>query len=193
MGCFPKTLYYYTSFDTFVKIVESKRLRLSDLTKSNDSAEIIGLKERCKGSIIQGYPIDKFLWLGICFSENKDDLHIWATYASKGVSIGFDVQKLIAWTRSIRHNDGAIEYDQTHSNFRKVPYSLNNFDTRNSDDINLFIEAAFVKSGFWQIEKEFNFGFTFFHFLMPLLFFALHICYGIGTFLGLIDCRKVRP
>ena len=35
------TVYHYCSLDVFAKIIEGKSIRLSDITKSNDSMEIL--------------------------------------------------------------------------------------------------------------------------------------------------------
>ena len=43
----PKTLYHYCSLNTFHSIISHKSLWLSDISKSNDSAELKWLKEQC--------------------------------------------------------------------------------------------------------------------------------------------------
>lgn len=40
----PETLYHYCSLDTFYNIVKNKSICLSDLSKTNDSQELIWLK-----------------------------------------------------------------------------------------------------------------------------------------------------
>lgn len=49
----PDTLYYYCTLSTFVKIIESKTLRLSEIGKSNDYMELVWLRSRIIPEIIR--------------------------------------------------------------------------------------------------------------------------------------------
>lgn len=151
----PVNLYHYTSLETFSKILSNRTLRLSDLTKSNDSAEIISLEKRVgKGYQLEGYSIDSFLWLGICFSELKDDLHMWSEYGGNGVSVGFSFDGLQKLTNQLGKNKGTVEYNESDNNFGKVIYKLNDPKFYSNPDLNLFVKSAFVKGESFSCEKE---------------------------------------
>lgn len=47
MGKHPKMLYHYCSLDTFLKIITSGKIWLSDVRKSNDKQELRHLKSEC--------------------------------------------------------------------------------------------------------------------------------------------------
>ena len=47
MGKHPKMLYHYCSLDTFLKIITSGKIWLSDVRKSNDKQELWHLKSEC--------------------------------------------------------------------------------------------------------------------------------------------------
>lgn len=105
-------LYHYCSIDALKGILESKRLWLSDLKKSNDpretdlgKQEIIKAVKAVKLSDYQGYKglelsvlaVDLFKILqgqsiySACFTPHGDQLPMWREYAANGtgVSIGF--------------------------------------------------------------------------------------------------------
>ena len=81
----PKILYHYCSIETFVKIIETQKLRFSDITKSNDTYEITYLWEQyydylkkqsnklansfSRFTISQQLEVSKFVVA--CFSEKK--------------------------------------------------------------------------------------------------------------------------
>lgn len=114
--------YYYCSLDTFLNILKSKEIYLSDPLKMNDKAEIRwyldklnadrnkadtleSVFERMKMRSGLEFSFDDLLdslnskgqrsiYIS-CFSKNPDLLSQWRTYADdgKGVSIGFDLDK----------------------------------------------------------------------------------------------------
>lgn len=119
----PKVVYHYCSMNAFLSIIESSSLRLSNITKSNDSTEITNviptLKEvtesvlifynlqlqeqfRFSSDVITAL-IDKFFddisqnYYVICFSEKRDLLSQWARYAdnANGVAIGFNTRGFV--------------------------------------------------------------------------------------------------
>lgn len=51
----PKTIYHYCSLETFNSIITSKTLRLSDITKSNDSKELIYIRPFIKEEFLNVY------------------------------------------------------------------------------------------------------------------------------------------
>lgn len=48
----PKVLYHYCSVDVFFSILKNRTIWLSDISKSNDSRELMWIKEQCKYYII---------------------------------------------------------------------------------------------------------------------------------------------
>ena len=107
----PPVLYHYCSADTFMKIIQSHQLWLTDFSKMNDYAEESwaadmvaksyekrmwkrGISRCFKAYYHSEYSrrrtsIRKFL---CCFSENGDSLSQWRAYADNGsgFAIGFD-------------------------------------------------------------------------------------------------------
>lgn len=96
-------LYHYCSIEAFTSIMKSKSVMLSDITKSNDSTELISLliemkkqyvNESDKASldeIIDGIKTVAICW-AFCLSEDGDLLSQWRGYGADGAgfSIGFD-------------------------------------------------------------------------------------------------------
>ena len=107
-------VYHYCSVDTFLKIIQNKSLRLSDIGKSNDYSELIYIENMIREEfekIINTIVLDneerrKLLYLeefsrntmldsinlyAVCFSEEKDLLSQWRGYADggSGIAIGF--------------------------------------------------------------------------------------------------------
>ena len=148
-----KTLYHYTSFEAFLAIIKNKTLRLSDLTKSNDSAEIVALwKSNMKATFV-GHSINDFIWLGLCLTELDDDLHMWSSYGSKGVRIGFDCEELKKWVNQIARDVGLQETNDGR-NLQKVHYDLESRASSGVNDPNLLLRSAFTKSVHFAAEKE---------------------------------------
>lgn len=108
--------YYYCSFDVFSSMLGSKCIWLTDLTKSNDSQEVVRLydniwddiKSRLKQSNLDQDIVDLTIQqfeyarapqiyfdvpFGCCMSYENDLVQQWREYGDKGkgVSIGFDL------------------------------------------------------------------------------------------------------
>lgn len=180
-----KLLYHYCSVDTFKKILENKTLRFSDVMKSNDSKEIVFLWEKYYKQIdsqasnkfaVRGlrFTIEQQLnntaYLSLCFSKDDDSLHIWNCYGDGGIAIGFDVDKLKLWTKSIcMHNylDPSQPVENTSiAELREITY----YDSDNVNDYvrevcknaefvthnfnQIFKNAPFAKADFFKDEKE---------------------------------------
>lgn len=129
------TVYHYCSIDTFLKIIQKKTLRLSDIGKSNDYAERLYIENRIHEELLKRVEnvlsteeMEVFRRVeemcrktmqtthnlyAICFSEEKDLLSQWRGYASdgKGVAIGF--------SKDILNGVNEEEYGLV---FRKVCY-----------------------------------------------------------------------
>ena len=119
-------VYHYCSFDTFIKIIEEKKLRFSDIYKSNDYLELDFLWKAIfeKWKTIDNQfnnslhyfknEQDEYMdCLVCCFSKKSDDLHMWSTYASNGgVAIGFDMKLLQNWGTKINLLNNAFVYNE---------------------------------------------------------------------------------
>lgn len=108
----PETLYHYCSAATFQLIVSNRKVRLSDLTQSNDRAEgewyWAVLKTLFEGEQVPAW-IDSTrahhaslnnVTLGLCLSEQGDLLSQWRGYAddARGFCIGFNPSAFVAGT-----------------------------------------------------------------------------------------------
>jgi len=112
----PNILYHYCSADAFYEIIKSKSLRLSDITKSNDSQELKWVFTRFKKEFTSAY-MKKYGQTGTderfekvmeyadgifhksyvcCFSEDGDSLNQWRGYAADGtgLSLGIDASSI---------------------------------------------------------------------------------------------------
>lgn len=145
------SLYHYCSSETLIKILQGKSLRLSDITKSNDSKEISflyekylewsrkenpELKDNSSCLFFNKYLFDNQLSQTIifvsCFSTNEDDLYMWSQYGDngKGVFIEFnkdEIEKLlenikIGTSEEIRNNYPNISLGKAPIKFEKVEY-----------------------------------------------------------------------
>lgn len=138
----PKIVYHYCSLETFFAIFSNSSIRLSNISKSNDSEEITYLlpkmKKFCSNlfnyyneTLSSEYKLQndfindvfnyKFnetslSFYVICFSEEPDLLSQWRGYANDacGVSIGFSTESFYPLACSIRSS----------YNFSQIRYSL---------------------------------------------------------------------
>jgi hypothetical protein len=138
----PSVVYHYCSMASFLSILKTNSLRLSNITKSNDPTEITNvipvLKEVTK-DVLTDYNkqmstqyqfadntisllIDRFFedlsknFYVICFSEKRDLLSQWDRYAdnAKGVAIGFNTRHFVKLQieTGSQYIFGKIIYDQ---------------------------------------------------------------------------------
>lgn len=135
-------IYHYCSMDTFNIIMKNKTLRLSDITKSNDSQEKLLIYNHLKKAMTNAFKsvhltikpedsdgvgsylstakkdLDEVVHqksLVVCFSKAEDLLSQWRGYANdgRGFSIGFDLELLKAYLkRDERFRICDIEYDE---------------------------------------------------------------------------------
>jgi hypothetical protein len=107
----PRTLYHYCSGEAFLSIINSRSIRLTNLSLSNDSLEgkwasslyenegskykLSDTTKRLVESIIRRGAIDVF---GFCLSEEKDILSQWRAYSDdgRGFCIGYNSHALSA-------------------------------------------------------------------------------------------------
>lgn len=119
----PNIVYHYCSMNSFLAILESSSLRLSNVTKSNDPTEITNVipvlkdvitiilrennwklpePDRFEDETISAL-VDRFFeelsknFYAICFSERKDLLSQWVRYAdnANGVALGFNTRHFV--------------------------------------------------------------------------------------------------
>lgn len=126
-------VYHYCSIESFIKIVEGKSLKFSDIKKSNDDKEIELLWQYyseyieknssnpyVKSSLnyFKEEQMNATDFLVCCFSNTKDALHLWNCYANKGVAIGFRKDALIEWSKSIAFlNNGIYRREDKDNSF----------------------------------------------------------------------------
>lgn len=114
------SFYHYCSLDTFLKIVESKEIRLTNIFCMNDSAEHYWLRKIAKHELDRDADpvdsVDEFLAEKLnpkedktdvycfCVSELGDSLGQWRGYADdgRGVAIGFSREFLNAACKKYR-------------------------------------------------------------------------------------------
>lgn len=158
----PHIIYHYCNLDTFYQIISNSTIRLSNISKSNDSEEIMYIfpyiKKYCNKIFteynelldnefkIMENAIDTFLdnifnelslnFYVICFTEEADLLSQWRGYANDacGVSIGFSTDCLYPLTCGISSN----------YNFSQVKYSLDELYNQIADYIEEKIRKNFT-------------------------------------------------
>lgn len=157
----PNIVYHYCSLDTFFTIFSNSTIRLSNISKSNDSEEITYLLPKMKkfctdlfNSYNDLFPNEYKLqkdfinnvfdskfnetslnFYVMCFSEEPDLLSQWRGYANDacGVSIGFSTDSFYPLARSIRSS----------YNFSQVRYSLDDLYEQIKKYTNNVIEQNF--------------------------------------------------
>lgn len=130
-------VYHYCSVDTFLKIIQNKSLRLSDIGKANDYTEITYMENMIREEFakkietlkLKDEGISLILSLeenfrnmrlnyinlyAICFSEEKDLLSQWRGYANDGSGIAIGFSKDIMQT---------VNEDKYGLTFKKVCYA----------------------------------------------------------------------
>lgn len=138
----PGIVYHYCSMSAFLSILETSTLRLSNITKSNDSSEITNviptLREITQMVLLDynkrlsasyrfapdtiAMLIDRFFeelsknFYVICFSEERDLLSQWDRYAdhAQGVAIGFNTRHFVKLQieTEVQYAFGKIIYDK---------------------------------------------------------------------------------
>ena len=146
------TLYHYCSNDSFLKIVQSEKLRLSSLRLSNDSLEgkwlltIIeqmldqsDLSAQDKKRAMYGFPhfIERTDGLGFCLSELRDQLSQWRGYAddANGVCIGFSKEAISELTENI------FKKKDSHLTLMKIIYDPKKQKKHLKDRFEYFVKA----------------------------------------------------
>lgn len=146
----PQVLYHYCSLETLYNIIKNHTLRFSDITKSNDSEEILFTincyinylkKKDDKKLPIHMFEyeiykvVDTMKFYTFCMSSKKDLLSQWRGYAPNGgVAIGFNVEKLRKFLKKSDILCSKIELKKLNYIDKNNPEKLNNeFDKWNID------------------------------------------------------------
>ncbi len=133
----PDELFHYCSEETFLCILKSSSLWLSDADNLNDSLEgkwldkvVDELREDSEllqwsdsGHIYHDYKLFKSTFFIICFSEKEDLLSQWRAYADngKGVSIGFSIQPSL-WGGNLTLSQ-ILRWEELGGHLERVVYS----------------------------------------------------------------------
>lgn len=144
-----RIVYHYCSSETFFSILSEGTLHMSNIRKSNDYTEVINclgefcvaLRTACErffkmypndmafhvfygetdfdGLIEEAIGNESFTYYAACFSEGRDTLSQWRSYAddASGVSIGFDSDYLLNATTL---NESKMRYDMVNYNLLSV-------------------------------------------------------------------------
>ena len=176
-------LYHYCSIEAFTGIISSQSLWLSDVTKSNDEAEINFLWNNYLeylAKISKSRLAYENMWvdvqlqmentefLSISFSEECDSPHMWQTYSNNGVSIGFNREKMYNWIKNIGQYGNTVAVynnsNETLIQLDKVNYYDKNKIQEKIDQeckgkpkdmfFEYFKKAPFFKTNYWELEKE---------------------------------------
>lgn len=159
-----KKLYHYTSFDTFVKIWLSKKLRFGMISEVNDMQECLkNLSSKLERlpllfalqDIMSSYKQISFTMDYDTFVKGCMSPIMWAHYGDKrrGVCIEFDFDKLHFPNNSVAQ---CVNY------LTDLPYSYEiPTDVYSINDLKQFIgknidELFFTKSDDWSVENEFR-------------------------------------
>lgn len=173
------SLYHYCSIDSLKAILEFRTLRLSDITKSNDSDEILFLikkfnKWSLKCTNNEGDDgktqldekgiskiFDDYTFLVSCLSKKGDDLHMWSSYGRNGACIEFDKRMLNEDIKDVKklHNgmcqDALKLANVEYCNDVEIIKFLDDFDWK--EDINfekIFQYSPEFKSDYFATEEE---------------------------------------
>lgn len=158
-------IYHYCSMETFNKIIKNKTLRLSDITKSNDSQEKLWIYNNLEKAMENAFKsmhltikpqdsdgigsyisttkkeLDEVIHqesLVVCFSKKGDLLSQWRGYANDGCgfAIGFDKMRLEEYlNRDERFEISPVEYD---------------------DEKQIRMLASDIRMAFWDYVEEMN-------------------------------------
>lgn len=133
----PETLYHYCSLDTFYNIVKNKSIWLSDLSKTNDSQELVWLRKVIQKKLFPkietnmrkdkdnfwGWDFARtFLnkeppvvscW-GFCLSKKEDDLGQWRGYGDNGAGVAIGFKPLVEVKKDILVSNASLVLGKIH-------------------------------------------------------------------------------
>ena len=137
-------MYHYTSVDAFLKLIDSKVLWASDLSKMNDPNEFSAGVDIIEHVFVDMFPEHKdwlrtnqffgthnqSLLLGCSFTYDSDNISHWRAYGDDGagVSIGLDESILNSFNTTILSEENGVEREAPLFNFCDVIYSKNTLE-----------------------------------------------------------------
>ncbi len=156
------TAFHYTSMDTAIKILESRRFHFTNIRCCNDGNEYLyGVEQFRKvfrsisdGAVFPEIELQLAPFWVACFSEEPDSVSQWQQYADKatGLCLEFDLEKLVSSIEPVFQIDSrSICYDT-----EKQIETLEAHATKISggDMSEVFSDICAMKQkGFWS-EKE---------------------------------------
>lgn len=154
-------VYHYCKLDTFLKIIQNKTIRLSDVEKSNDYTERVFfenkvheklvevLKRKCsEESVIKMLRVEDMcrkvmntssVLYAACFSEEKDLLSQWRGYADDGTGV------YIGFSKDILNTVNNVEYGLT---FKKICYDEKEQEKIVRDYVKVILQTMDQKNWF---------------------------------------------
>lgn len=159
MSDMPEVIYHYCNLNVFNEIIKSKKIRLSDSEKTNDSLENVYLYKvleeiiEKENDIYKNYlePIDiPFHSYITCFSTNGDLLSQWRAYAEDGmgISIGFNMEYLKKLKRHMMYKKKCEEFE------KEIDELCNEIEKEYSDEIKKIREKVKQNSYDITLDKE---------------------------------------
>ena len=133
----PETLYHYCSLDTFYNIVKNKSIWLSDLSKTNDSQELVWLRKVIQKKLFPeietnmredkdnfwGWDFARtFLnkeppvvscW-GFCLSKKEDDIGQWRGNGDNGAGVAIGFKPLVEVKKDIKLSKASLVLGKVH-------------------------------------------------------------------------------
>ena len=185
-------VYHYCNIEKFKNIIKTGKLRFSDIRQSNDDSEICLLYKKCSEFLssnincqlgnsmrfFSSQQMENTSYCGACFSFLKDDAYMWNNYGMDkgttcGLSIGFDEDSLIEWSKHIgwfcdnlyycsNQLDNPIakcdkiKYYGIDELLKKVELYFKNVQYITDNFAQIFYDSCFCKSDQWSSEKEFR-------------------------------------
>ncbi|RVU37120.1 DUF2971 domain-containing protein [Rheinheimera riviphila] len=176
-------VYHYCSTETFLKIIQSKTLHLSELAHTNDPQEvslakpiIINLREEhpdILNDVIDPFAEDRS-YFSLSFSCNSDLLSQWRAYSSNGTGfmIGIDPEILKAINREMVHSEELTfenvfyDTDAYRNHLKQQVFSYGNTKARSNNSLYLgklnsfafqrylIKQCGLLKDSFYKEEKE---------------------------------------
>lgn len=158
-------LYHYTSFDTFIKIWLSKKLKFGDLKNVNDISEAkrtISARSLSQANLLKYVDKEIFTYKQISLTMDYDSYKkgcmssfMWGHYGDKrrGICIELDFEKL-GFENSMLY--GQVQYKKFLKESYKIPLTLSNKEEVSKYVIKNKKEIFFTKLYDWKGENEFR-------------------------------------
>ena len=165
----PKTVYHYCSLDTFLNIVKSKTIRLSDVNKSNDYLELKSLLNSIENAtlkICKESDLDKYESFIYCMDSKSAVKYVIKNIFQNLITYNNILVYAACFSEEKDLLSQWIEYAQNY--FNHILYAIINetdtlFDYMNLDfnyglhailNDSLFSKSIFIKNKSFKAEKE---------------------------------------